>query len=229
MSKKLNFRTINDTALATLNNYNIAYQSVCKIKARYKGLIETAEKALADIKAQRGEMLQQGFSESEVIEKYPTVEAENKIRKLEVERDEELKPHNEAIREAVKTLPDTLFGAYAFAMEYGISATVSKGRTIEVGKKSYWVEKSFTATIKDIVMGWGLGHADDDKACTKFADLIKGRIAGMKKDNKGGYLALKGQRVLGEMFLLASIQYFMNAGVLSMNEEDYTLSVVVAE
>lgn len=225
MSKQINAKVMDKVGFAMLSEYNVAYQSVCAIKAKYKALIETAEKALADIKAQRGEMLAQGFSEAEVVAKYSTVEAEKKIAALEVERDEALKPHNDTIRACVGTITDDLFGSYAYAMEHGLGATIpKKGATITVGKKDYFVEKSFAANIKDIVKGWKMGHADDDKAVSKFADIIKGRIAGMQKDSKGGYLKLKGQRVLGEMFLLATIQYFLAKGVFVANE-DNTLSI----
>ena len=226
MSKKINVRTISAEALKVLSDYNVAYKAIIAIKARYKALIDVAEKELSDIIAKRGEMRQQGKTDAEILEALPTVEAENKIRQLSDARTAELKPHNETITACAKTLPDYLFGAYAYAMEKGINAPVpKKGTTVTVGNSSYFVEKSFTAYIVDVCKEWGLGHADDEKACAKFGDIIKGRIAGMKKDTKGNYLTLKGQRTLNEMFLLAFIQYTIQEGTIAPNE-DNTLSVV---
>lgn len=232
MSKKINARTINAEALANLSNYNVAYKAIVAIKAKYKALLETAEKELSNILEKRGEAIQQGLSEAEITEKYPRLEADKKIRALENERDEALKPHNDTIRACVETVPNYLYGAYIFAMQRGMSAAVPKnGCNVEIqsGKKTkaFFVDKSFAANIADVCKSWGLGHADDDKAVMKFADLIKGRIAGMKKSNKGDYLDYKGERVLNEMFLLATIQYFLTEGIFVANE-DNTLAVAVA-
>jgi len=225
MSKKVNFRTIKAEALTTLSSFNSAYQNICAIKKQYKALLEAAEAARADIIVKRGEALQLGKTEAEVVAEFPLVDADKRIRQLEEERDAALKPHNETIKTAVGTLPDDLFGAYAYAMDKGIGAAIpKKGTYVAVGNKSYWVGKNFAENIKGIVKGWGLGHSDDEKAVAKFADIIKGRISGMQKDSKGGYLKLKGQRTLGELFLLATIQYFLNEGVIAMGE-DYALTI----
>ena len=225
MSKKINFRTIKAEALTTLSSFNGAYQNICAIKKHYKALLDAAEAARADIIVKRGEALQLGKTEAEVVAEFPLTEADKRIRQLEEERDAALKPHNETIRTSVATLPDDLFGAYAYAMDKGIGAAVpKKGTYVTVGNKSYWVSQNFAENIKDVVVKWGLGHSDDEKAVAKFADIIKGRIAGMQKDSKGGYLKLKGQRTLGELFLLATIQYFLNEGVIAMGE-DYALTI----
>ena len=230
MSKKINAKTMNPKALATLSDYNVAYKAIIAIKARYKSLLDQAQKELEDIKVKRGEMRKLGKSDDEILTALPIFEAENKITALENARDKELAPHNEVIKVCTAEIPDYLYGAYIFAMQKGMSAAVpKKGCNVEVqaGKKTklYFVDKSFAANIADVCKSWGLGHADDEKAVMKFADLIKGRIAGMKKDNKGDYLAYKGEKALNEMFILATLQYFLAEGVLTTNE-DNTLAIV---
>lgn len=225
MSKSVNARTMDKAGFDMLSEFNQAYRMTCEISAKYKERIASAQAKLDEVLAKRAELLEAGKSEAEVAQVYPRMEFDKTIRALEYERDEALKPHKATLNACKKTLPNTLFASYAYAMAKGIGATVSKnGVSVKVNDKTAIViTRNFADDIADIVKGWQMGHCEDDKAVKKFADVIKGRIAGMQKDSKGGYLKLKGQRTLEELFLLATCQYFIEKGVFTVNE-DYTLS-----
>ena len=208
-----------------LSEFNQAYRMICDISAKYKERIASAQAKLDEVLAKRAELLEAGKTETEVAQMYPRMELDKAIRALEYERDEAYKPHKATMQACKKTLPNTLFASYAYAMVKGIGANVPKnGVSVKLtDKTSVTIYRNFADDIADVVKGWKMGHCEDDKAVKKFADVIKGRIAGMQKDSKGGYLKLKGQRTLEELFLLATCQYFIEKGVFTVNE-DYTLS-----
>ena len=211
---------------AMLSEYNCAYKNICAIKARYKDLITTQNNLLEEVIEKRAKALADGKKQSEVEAEFPRLAIDTEIRRLENERDEALKPFTTTARACVKTIPESLYGGYVYAMEKGLSAQVgANGADIKVGEKTIHIERSFVADIKAIVTEWGMGHADDDKAVNKFADIIKGRISGMSKDAKGGYLKLKTKSQLSELFVLATIQYFIDKGVFATND-DFTLAIV---
>lgn len=226
MSKSVNARTMDKAGFDMLSEFNQAYLMMCEIKRTYGDKIESAQAKLDEVLAKRAELLEAGKSEAEVAQVYPRIEFDKAIRALEYERDEALKPYKATIQACKKTLPNTLYASYVYAMGKGIGATVPKnGVAVKVSDKvSVTITRNFADDIGEVVKSWNMGHSDDDKAIKKFADIIKGRIAGMAKDNKGGYLKLKGQRNLEELFLLATCQYFVEKGVFTVNE-DKTLSI----
>ena len=225
-TKSVNARTMDKAGFDMLSEFNQAYLMTCEIKRTYADKIASAQTKLDEVLEKRAALMEEGKSEAEVAQVYPRIEFDKAIRALEYERDEALKPYKATIQACKKTLPNTLFASYAYAMAKGIGATVPKaGVSVKVSDKTAIViTRSFTEDIGEIVRGWKMGHCEDDKAIKKFADIIKGRIAGMVKDNKGGYLKLKGQRTLEELFLLATCHYFVEKGVFTVNE-DYTLSI----
>lgn len=225
MSKSVNARTMSETGFDMLSEFNRAYRTMCDISATYRKRIESAQAKLDECLEKRAEMLKDGKTEAQVAQMYPRMELDKAIRALEYERDEALKPHKATMQACKKTLPNTLFASYAYAMAKGIGATVSKnGVSVKINDKTaITITRNFADDIADIVRGWQMGHCEDDKAIKKFADIIKGRISGMAKDSKGGYLKLKKQGNLDELFLLATCQYFIEKGVFTVNE-DYTLS-----
>ncbi len=226
MPKSVNARTINPEGFSMLSSFNQAYLKMCEIKRTYAAKIETAQAKLDECLAKRAELLEAGKTEAEVAQVHPRLDLDKAIRKLEFDRDEELKPHKTTLNACKKTLPNTLYASYVYAMTKGIGATVSKkGISVKVtDKTAVTITSNFADTIGEVVKSWNLGHADDDKAVKKFADIIKGRIAGMQKDSKGGYLKLKRQGNLDELFLLATCQYFIEKGVFTVND-DYTLTI----
>ena len=225
MSQNLNVK-VAKKGIEIMSDFNQAYRNICDIRVRYKALIDSQQALLDEVKEKRDKALAEGKSIDKVVIEFPTLEYENAIRKLEVERDAELEPWKKQSRENIKVIPESLYGGYVYAMKKGISATLGKnGADINLDdKKTIHIDRTFSQDIQAIAIAWGFGHADDDKAVQKFADIIKGRIAGMSKDTKGGYLKLKSKSQLGELFLLATISYFLDKKVFKMNE-DFTLVI----
>ena len=225
MSQNLNVK-VAKKGIEIMSDFNQAYRNICDIRARFKALIDSKQALLDEVLEKRKDALAKGEALSKVEAEYPRLELDNAIRALEEERDKELEPWKKQSRENIKAIPESLYGGYVYAMDKGISATLGKnGQDISVGdKKTIHIDRTFSQDIQAIATEWGFGHADDDKAVKKFADIIKGRISGMRKDTKGGYLALKSKSQLSELFLLATIQYFLEGGKL-VTAEDYTLTI----
>lgn len=226
MSKSINARTMDKAGFEMLSEFNQAYLKMCEIKRTYAAKIESAQAKLDECLAKRAELLEAGKTEAEVAQVHPRLDLDKALRKLEFERDEALKPHKTTINACKKTLPNTLYASYVYAMAKGIGANVGKnGVSVKVNDKTaITITRNFADDIADIVKGWKMGHCEDDKAVKKFADIIKSRISGMAKDSKGGYLKLKKQSNLDELFLLATCQYFIEKGVFAVND-DYTLTI----
>lgn len=180
MSQNVNAKVMDKKGFEMLSEYNCAYQNICAIKARYKDLIGTQQALLDEVLEKRQKALAEGKEQTKVEAEFPRLAIDTEIRRLENERDEALKPFNATAKAAAKTLPETLYASYVFAMDKGIGAQVRKGgEDIAItDKQSVHIDRNFVGDIKAIITEWHMGHADDAKAVQKFADIIKGRISG---------------------------------------------------
>lgn len=231
MSKKINFGTINDNSMSKLSAYHVAYLELKSLRDIYKSDMDKLVEEEAKILENRKNELDAGMPTDEVISKWSTEEVHSKMRKREAKYKEDCKPHNEAKKNALALISDTLYHAYVLSMQKGNLA--AKGTlTIQKKKSSeeYKIEKSFKSIICDFLDTIGCRNQDNATALDKFAQTMSIRTAGMVRNNKGeDYIKVKSANQFKEIFMFAFLQYtVVEKGVITAND-DGTLSMTVYE
>lgn len=226
---RINFATINETALESFSAFNVAYWELRKLRDNYKVESAKIEDEKAKILENRKTDLDAGLPLSEVLVKWSTVEVERKQNILDSQYEKDCEPHKNSQSKAMELISADLYYGYVLAQKNG--SLNSKGTiTIKKGKSTeeLELEKAYSAMIKDFLVEIGCSKVDDEKALNKFVNTMAVRTSGMVQCNKGdNYVKVKSASQYNRLFMLNFLQYLVVERGLLIEDEQHNLTMKV--
>ena len=226
-TKNINLRTINADTMDMLSRFNVAHMTLRKLREKFKADMSVLEGEKDKILENRKNDLDAGIPLEKVLVKWSTVEVDKKIAVLEDQYEKDCEPHKSAKKDAMSLLDPDLYYGYLLAQQKGSLA--SKGAiTLKKGKGTQTIEleKSYVGMIKQFLVDIGAGHADNDKAVSKLANILSVRTSGMIKANKGvDYVKTKSATQYNELLLCNLLQYMVVDKGILVQADDFTLAL----
>ena len=113
MSKnQINFTKMSQEAMSQLTTFKENALLIAKEDLRFKEAMKPLKAKLEEILSNRENDLAQGLSLEEVCDKFPRLDVDNAIRKLENEHKAIIEPLNKAMRETYAFIPNNMHEAY---------------------------------------------------------------------------------------------------------------------
>lgn len=113
MSKnQINFTKMSNEATMQLVSFKENALAIAKEDLRFKETMKPLKAKLEEILSNRENDLAQGLSLEEVCDKFPRIDVDNAIRKLENEHKAIIEPLNKAMRETYAFIPNNMHEAY---------------------------------------------------------------------------------------------------------------------
>ena len=113
MSKnQINFTKMSQEAMSQLTTFKENALLIAKEDLRFKEAMKPLKVKLEEILSNRENDLAQGLSLEEVCDKFPRIDVDNAIRKLENEHKAIIEPLNKAMRETYAFIPNNMHEAY---------------------------------------------------------------------------------------------------------------------
>lgn len=113
MSKnQINFTKMSKEAMSQLTTFKENALLIAKEDLRFKEAMKPLKAKLEEILSNRENDLAQGLSLEEVCDKFPRIDVDNAIRRLENEHKAIIEPLNKAMRETYAFIPTNMHEAY---------------------------------------------------------------------------------------------------------------------
>ena len=222
----INFRNIKADYVSMFSQFNAAFRNLQTLREQYKADCVSIEEKRSKILEERNKAIDDGMSADDAYRKYSLVEVDREQNKRDLQYENDCKPWKESKKAAMDLLDDDLYLGYLLAQSKGSLA--SKGSvTIKKGKKleKHELDKSYVDMIKAFLAEIGAGHADNDKAVSKVANIIAVRTSGMIKCNKGtDYIKVKSATQYKELALCVLLQYLVIDKGILVQQDNYTLA-----
>lgn len=230
-TKRINFATLNNEAIDTFSKFNKAYWALRALKDAYKSECAKIEASRNKILENRKNDLDAGIPEDEVIRKWSMVEVDKAQNALDYKFGKDCEPHNESIKEAMKLVDSDLYFGYILAQNKGSldskgSITIKKAKSTE----EHELDKSYKSMIGDFLVKIGCSKTDDEKALSKFVNIMAVRTSGLVQCNKGeNYVKVKSATQYNRLFMLNFLQYLVVERGLLVEDSEHNLTMKVFE
>lgn len=226
-TKNVNLKCINPEVIEVFSKFNVAFMTLRSLREKFKSDLAVLQAEKDKILENRENDINNGIPLDTVLVKWSTVDIDRKITALTNKYEDACEPHKEAKKAAMKFLDVNLYYGYLLAQNKGSlaskgSVTVKKGK----GTQTIELDKSYVDMIKSFLADIGAGHANDDKAVSKFANVLAVRTSGMIKANKGvDYVKTKSATQYNELLLCNVLQYMVVDKGILVQADDFSLSL----
>ena len=226
-TQNVNLKCINPEIIDMFSKFNVAFMTLRALREKYKADMSVLQAEKDKIIENRENDINAGIPLDTVLVKWSTVDIDRKIAALDNKYEQDCAPHKAAKKAAMDLLDVNLYYGYLLAQQKGSLA--SKGAiTVKKGKGTQTIEldKSYVDMIKTFLADIGAGHADNDKAVSKFANVLAVRTSGMIKANKGtDYVKTKSAIQYNELLLCNMLQYMVVDKAILKQAEDHSLTL----
>ena len=205
MAKKnnnVNIATINKLGMAYLSDYHKAVKAVKRLTTEYRADLSVLEEELEAGLEKFNNAISDGKTIEEAFQIFDRSTVDDAINKRKAEFTLACKPHKQAMNNAYKLIPDTMYDGYI--------TNITKGNATPMRKDVVTFCDSLNIGCKDL-------------AGTTFTNIMTARIAGARKAKADSehYIAEKSKKQFKELFLLALLEYaIIDKKVFVVNEDD---------
>lgn len=202
---QINFSKITQETKAQLRDFSVSMYAITKEDIAYKKAMKPLKAKLNNILDNRNKDLEAGSPVEEVVAKFPRVEVDREIKKLEEAHKRSIEPLNETIKSTYALIPEGMYSGYK--------------KKIEELKRG-----EFLTAITEFLQNLGLEECKQGQI-SKFAetmsDMFGARIASSKKIvDKGKFCSTMSKAQFNKLFMSVFCDLFVTVDMLKEEKED---------